>query len=286
MENILNNYVTKIFDKPIVHFSKIEISIFTVFYLAFIVLIGNLVYFAIKFFMNLQVKKGKIRQAQAKSLQQLLGYIVFIITILFLFNALGYSLSYVFVGSTALLVGLGFGLQQLFLDMISGVILLIDRNFNLGDVVRLDTSSGKENLHGRIQHVGLRTTLLQTIDNEFMVIPNSKFLSSGITSFMKDKGSARFRVTIQVEYKQDMELVKEILSEAVLKNSQVEKKPDPTIIIKEFRDNGILLEVRFWMKEIFYTENVLSEIRFQILEDFRKNNINIPFPQIVLHQTK
>lgn len=273
-----------LFEKPIIHFAKINISIFTIIYIVAVIIIANLIYFFIKFFLNLQIKKGKLRTNQVKSLLQLFGYIIFIVAALFIFNGLGYSLSYFFVGSTALLVGLGFGLQQLFLDMISGVILLIDRNFNLGDVIRLDTTTGKENLHGRIQHVGLRTTLLQTLDNEFMVIPNSKILSSGITSFMKNKGSARFRVTVQVEYRQDMELARKVLMEAVLKNKHIDKNQEPTVIIKDFKDNGILLEVRFWLKEIFYTENILSEIRFQILEDFRKNNIAIPFPQIVYHK--
>ncbi len=286
MESILSNYLGILFEMPIVHVAKVEISISTIFYFVFVIVAAYLSYLVAKLFINVQIKKGKIRTAQGKSLLQLFGYLVFIVAILFVIRGFGYSLSYFFVGSTALLVGLGFGLQQLFLDVISGIILLVDKYVNLGDVVRLDTSSGRENMHGRIQRIGLRATLLQTTDNEFMVIPNSKFLSSGISSFMKERGSARFRISILVEYGQDMEQVKKVLSDAVLSDVNVDKNPNPTVIAKDFAESGILLEVRFWTKELFNSENVLSEIRFKILENFRANNIKIPFPQVVYHKAE
>ena len=284
MESILLKYFTSFFDKPIVQVANTDISLYTLIYLGVIFVIANAIFLGARLFLNIQIKRKKIRSAQGKSLLQLFGYIVTIIAFLFVLNELGYSLSYLFVGSTALLVGLGFGLQQLFLDVLSGIILLIDKNVNLGDVVRLDTTKGKENLLGRIQHIGLRTTLLQTVDNEFMIIPNSKFLSSGVTSFMKDKGSARFRIQIQVEYSQNVELVKKVLVESVLKDERIDKNPEPTVIVKDFQDNGVLLEVRFWMKELFNPETIMSDIRSNILEDFRKNNITIPFPQLVYHR--
>ncbi len=285
MEKILSQYLSAVYEKPILEVAHASISFSTIFYIAIILIVANLVYLGLKLFVSIQIKRNKIRNAQAKSLLQLFLYLLFIITFLFILNALGYSLSYLFVGSTALLVGLGFGLQQLFVDVISGVILLIDKNINLGDVVRLDTLSNKENMLGRIHHIGLRATLLQTIDNEFMIVPNSKFLTSGISSLMKDKGAVRFRIKVLVEYNEDMTLVRKVITEALFKNINVEKAPEPTIIAKDFADSGVLLEVRFWMKEIFTFENIVSDIRYQILEDFRTNNITIPFPHLKINRS-
>ena len=286
MDYFFSKYGISIFDKPVLEFANRAISFTNILYAVLILFAAYGIYFLGGLFVNIQIKRKKLRNAQGKSLLQLFGYIVTIVAISYAARTLGYSLGYFLVGSTALLVGLGFGLQQLFLDLVSGVILLIDKNVNLGDVVKVDIPSGRENMYGKIFHIGLRATLLQTIDNEFMIIPNSKFLSSGIRSLMRDKGSARFRINVQVEFKQDMQKARAVLMAAVLKDIRVEQEPVPTIIIKEFKDYGVLLEVRFWMKELFNSEIILSDIRFKILEDFYKNDINIPYPHQILHGLK
>jgi small-conductance mechanosensitive channel len=247
--------------------------------------VAYFIFFGFKTVINIQIKRKKVRGVQGKTLIQLFKYIVSISAFFFIMNTLGYSLSYIFLGSTALLVGLGFGLQQLFLDLISGIILLIDKNVNLGDVVKVDTG-GHINMFGKIYHIGLRTTLLQTLDNEFIIIPNSKLLSSGAKSLMRDKGSVRFRISVGVHYATDMVLARKIIKQVMTRDVRVDKDPEATIILKDFADHSILLEARFYMKEIFNSENILSDLRFEILEEFRKNNINIPYPQMVIHQPK
>lgn len=284
MDTIIEQIAQRLLDKPILKFANNAISLSDIFYVGIVIFVAYFVYFSVKIFVNMQIKRKKIRGAQGKTLMQLFGYVVTISGLFFAAKVLGYSLSYFLLGSTALLVGLGFGLQQLFVDLVSGVILLIDQNVNLGDVVKVDIPSGRENMYGKVYHIGLRTTLLQTIDNEFHIIPNSKFLSSGVRSLMRDKGAARFRIHVQVDYKTDMELAQKVLMSCVLQDVRVEKEPSPTIIIKEFMDNGIMLEIRFWMKEIFNSEQILSDIRFQIVEEFRKNDIVIPFPQRVMYE--
>jgi len=286
MDSILQQIAQKFLDKPIIKLTNNVISFSELIYVAIVLSVGYFVYFSIRIFVNFQIKRKKIRGAQGKVLLQLFGYVVTITTIFFVAKVLGYSLSYFLLGSTALLVGLGFGLQQLFVDLVSGVILLIDKNVNLGDVVRVDIPSSKEKMLGKVYHIGIRTTLLQTIDNEFHIIPNSKFLSSGVSSLMRDKGAARFRIHVQVEYKTDMQLAQKVLIDSVLADIRVDREPSPTIIIKEFMDNGIMLETRFWMKELFNSEQILSDIRFKIVEEFRKNSIIIPFPQRVMYEKR
>ncbi len=122
--------------------------------------------------------------------------------------------------------------------------------------------------------------------NEFEIIPNSKFLASGIKSLMRDKGPVRFRIKIIVAYNSDIILVRKIIMAAIDHDVRIEKEPIPTIILREFENSGIAIEVRFYMKEIFNSENILSDVRFQILEDFRTNKIIFPFPQVVVHMDK
>ncbi len=283
MEALFTKFGLPLLDKPVVQFANQAISFKSVFYAAIILLIAYGIFFSVRFTLAIQVKRKKIRSAQGKALLQLFGYILTILAIFYSASTLGYSLTYLLLGSTALLVGLGFGLQQLFLDLVSGVILLIDKNVNLGDVVKVDIPSGKEQMFGKIFHIGLRATLLQTIDNEFLIVPNSKFLSSGVRSLMRDKGAARFRIHIMVEFGQDMNKARRTLTEAVLKDPRVDQEPGPTIIIREFKEYGAMLEIRFWMKELFNSEIILSDMRFKILEDFTKNGIKIPYPHHVLH---
>lgn len=280
---VLSTVTGKVLEEPIVNVSNGSIKTSDFLFITLIFLVAYLAFALFKLLMALQVKRNRIKRAQSKTLSQLVGYVITIFAVASAFSYIGYSFTYLLLGSTALLVGLGFGLQQLFVDLISGVILLIDKNVNYGDVVNVDIPGSKEVMRGRITQIGLRATQLENIDNEIMIVPNSRMLSSGVRSLMRNHGSVRFRVEITVDYYVDMEKVRTIMTEAVLDNKNVDQEPKPTIIIKRFEENGPLLEIRFWMKELFNSENILSDIRFEILKRFLENEINIPYPQRVLH---
>ncbi len=285
MNNVDNLFATvseKVFEKPVLQLPNLTLSLSDLFLVGIIFLIAYCIFLIFKFLMSLQVKKNKMRKAQSKTLSQLASYIITFIAIMSSFSAVGYSFTYLLLGSTALLVGLGFGLQQLFMDLISGVILLIDKNINYGDIIRVDIPGVNEKMHGKLVQIGLRATQFETIDNEIIIVPNSKLLSSSIRSLMRSKGSSRFRVHIQVAYDTDMDIAKKLLIETILNNEKTDKTQDVTIIIKDFMENGVMLEVRFWMKELFNSEIILSEIRFDILRLFRENGVEIPYPKRVL----
>jgi small-conductance mechanosensitive channel len=119
-----------------------------------------------------------------------------------------------------------------------------------------------------------------------MIVPNSKMLQSGVKSLMRGNGAARFRVCVGVSYESDMEKAKLIVTKAVLSHPKIEEEPKPTIILKSFDESGVTLEVRFWMKELFNSENILSDVRFAILDSFRKDGISIPYPHRVITEKK
>jgi small-conductance mechanosensitive channel len=286
VENVLATVTEKVLEKPVIQFPNISLSFSDVIWMGMILAIFYGIFFTIKLILALQVKRNKIKKAQSKTLSQLAGYVVAITAIASAFSSVGYSLTYLLVGSTALLVGLGFGLQQLFVDLVSGVILLIDPNINYGDVISVDIPGTSVKMQGRVIQIGLRTTTLETIDNERLIVPNSKVLSNGVRSLMRSSGSVRFRVQVLVAYDSNMENAKNLMTKSVLSHEKVDQEPKPTIIIKNFEENGVLLEIRFWMKEIFNSENILSDIRFKILENFRNEGIEIPYPQRVMIEKK
>lgn len=281
-ENLLDLVAGKLLEKPILTFPHFSLTVADLFVIGVIISIAYLVYLGLQLYMSIQVKREKIRKAQSRTLLQLAGYVITITAITYSFSAVGYSLKYLLVGSTALLVGLGLGLQQTFVDILAGVIILIDKNINYGDVVSVDIPSSQVRMNGKIVQIGLRTTVLETVDNELMIIPNSKILNNGMKSLMRERGSVRFRIQVQVAYHSDMEKVKGIIKNVVSENDKIDKKPECSTIIKEFSTSSVTLEARFWMKELFNSENILSEIRFAILKEFNENEIEIPYPHSVV----
>lgn len=266
-----------LFQFPIIQTQHVTLTIASVGIFLAVFLCAGGVYYALKVLVAVQTKRGILRREQGVTLLQLAAYVLFVAAILIALQTSGISLTYLFVGSAALLVGLGFGLQQLFLDLVSGVILLLDRNINLGDVIKTAEFSG------RINRIGIRTTQLVTIDNVLIVIPNSKFMTTVLNDLASNRGVARFRITATIGYEHSVENVRDLLIASALSCEKVERTPEPTVIIKEFGENGYTFELRFWLRELFQTENILSDVRYIITEKFTEANIHFAYPQRVLH---
>lgn len=278
---VLATVTEKVLDKPIIHYSSLSISLSEIMIVGIVLVAAYFCHILFKLFMALQVRRNRIKLAQSRTLSQLVGYIIAFFAVTISFSSVGYSLTYFLLGSTALLVGLGFGLQQLFVDLISGIILLLDKNINYGDIVRVDIPGVSPGMVGKITLIGLRATILETVDNERVLVPNSKLLSNNLRSLMKGRGSVRYRVQIPVSFEEDFNLISGLVIQAVSTNPKIDKTPAPVIMIKNFTDNHIEMEVCFWMKELFASEVILSEVRLEILRLLRENNLTILHPQVV-----
>jgi len=219
----------------------------------------------------------KIENEQMLATLQVFTYFLFIGATIFTLNYLGVKLTALFVGSAALLVGIGFGLQQLFLDVISGFILLFDSNINAGDVIETTEFTGK------VKRISLRTTQILTTDNLVVILPNSKMITANVTNLSHSRTSVRFRITVGVAYGSDTQKVKDILIQCSMDHPKTENEPAPTVLFKDFGESALIFELRFWSKDTFQIEAVQSEVRFLIDERFRKEGITIPFPQRDLH---
>lgn len=207
-------------------------------------------------------------------------YILLIVTVILVLELIGFGLNGLMVGGAALLVGIGMGLQNIFSDFVSGLFLLFERPIEIGDVIEVD------NIVGRILQIKLRHTVLVDRNGVNLIIPNHKFITEKVINWSHNREERRFEIEVGVSYKSDVEKVRHILLDVADKHPLViHKNPEfeSFVRFKDFGDSALIFQLFFWSRESFIVENIKSEIRFKIFEEFKNEGIEIPFPQRVLH---
>ena len=177
----------------------------------------------------------------------------------------------------ALGVGIGFGLQGIVHNFVSGLILLFERPIKVGDNIELDGQRVE------IKKIGLRATLVQTFDRSEIVVPNSELTSNKVTNWTLSDRCARIKIPLRVAYGSDVPCVMQTLLDCAQKHSQVTKHPAPQVLFMEFGENSMNFELRVWIAEIDDMFQTRSELFQEIEQRFRSLAIDIPFPQLDLH---
>ena len=198
-----------------------------------------------------------------------------IIGIVFL-QLLGVDLTALAVLGGAVGVGLGFGLQQIAANFISGMIILFERSLSPGDFIEME--DGKS---GILKEINMRSTTLETYDGKEIMLPNEKFITTTFVNWTRDDPRQRYEVEFTVAYDTDLEPLPDLIVEAVSKHPQVLDDPEPVDVeLRSFDDSGIRLGVEFWADGIDDGKNKFSsDVLFIIWRTLRDNNISIPFPQ-------
>lgn len=209
-----------------------------------------------------------------------LKYFIYTIVGLAVVQSLGINLSPFLVASSALLVGIGLALQTFFQDILSGIFILIDKTVKIGDIIELDSQVG------RIEDIKLRTTRAVTIDNKVLVIPNHKYLTNSLYNWTQNGVITRDSISVGVAYGSDTKLVKKLLLKAVNEHEKVLSSPPALVLFDDFGDSALNFKVIYTINDSFSGSIPRSDIRFKIDELFRENNIEIPFPQRVIHNIK
>jgi len=210
------------------------------------------------------------------SIKHLVAYLVWLSGILMALNVAGISATSLTVIFGAVGIGLGLGLQNIFNNFVSGIILLFERPIKVDDIVEID------NTWGEVRKIKFRSTLVQTYDNAALIIPNSQIISKRVTNWSFKDTRVRRKISIGVAYGSDVQLVKKTLLEIAAANREVLKHPEPQVLFTDFGDSALIFKLRFWSDvETFVT--VETEIRFEIDRLFREREIMIPFPQRDVH---
>ncbi|MBV1925042.1 MAG: mechanosensitive ion channel [Dokdonia sp.] len=205
-------------------------------------------------------------------------YLVYILVVVTVLSASGVNVTVFLTASAALFVGLGFALQTLFQDVLSGIFIILDQTLHLGDIIEFN--DGKI---GKVFDIKLRTTRALTRDDKVIVIPNHKFLTETVYNWTQNHKTTRESVKVGVAYGSDTVKVTELLLGCVADQKGVLKNPKPFVLFENFGDSALEFGVYFFINNSFIDPRIKSDIRYAIDAAFRESGITIPFPQRDVH---
>lgn len=205
-------------------------------------------------------------------------YTALLVGFLIILQTVGIDLTAFSVVAGGLGIGLGFGLQNIANNLVSGLIVLLERPVKIGDRIEV---AGTE---GEVVEIRARSTTVVTNDNIAIIIPNSRFITEEVINWSYTGAKVRFRVPVSVGYDSDVRLVERLLLEAAAENNDVLADPEPAVRFLEFGDSGLHFELRAWTTTLIQRKGKLvSALNFAILEKFRAHGVSIPYPQRDLH---
>ena len=266
-------------NRPFLTLGNFELTLWSLFYL--------LVLLFLLFYVTAKLRKWLVYKALAKSNIELgvriavgtiLRYVVVLIGLFVILQTLGIDLSSVTILAGALGVGIGFGLQNVTNNFVSGLIILFERPIKVGDRIEV------ADITGDVTKISMRATTITTNDNISIIVPNSEFISSSVINWSHTDRDIRLNIPVGVSYNEDPEKVKRVLLEVVDANSGILKNPKPDVLFDKYDDSSINLNLRIWTNEYINRPGVLkSQLYYEIFKRFRKEGIEIPFPQRDIH---
>lgn len=229
---------------------------------------------------NNWLKMTSMAQGARDALVTIIGYIMFLAAAMAGLSAAGFDFGNIAIIAGALSVGIGFGLQNIVNNFVSGLILLFERPIRKGDWIVV---GGTE---GYVKDIHIRSTIIQTFDRSDVIVPNSELISNQVTNWVLSSKSGRGVIPIGVAYGTDTEKVRDILLAIAEQNDDVVKTgsvPKPKVVFREFGDSSLNFELRVFLYNVDSRLDVISDLNFAIDKAFREENIEIPFPQRDLH---
>jgi small-conductance mechanosensitive channel len=212
------------------------------------------------------------------AIAQIVGYVVLIVGILIVLENTGIHLGALTVFAGAVGVGVGFGLQNIASNFISGLVILAERPITIGDRVEV------AGITGQVHQIRARSTVIRTNDNIMMIVPNTRFIDSPVTNWTYGDPRVRFRIPVGVAYGSDIGKVREALLAAGRENPNTLKDPAPSVFLEKFGDNSIDFQLVVWSSEMSARPSrYRSDLNFAIEQKFREAGIELPFPQRDLH---
>ncbi|WP_319467234.1 mechanosensitive ion channel domain-containing protein [uncultured Pseudodesulfovibrio sp.] len=222
-------------------------------------------------------KWQKAKRGAVPSIQTLVTYATWSFFTLLALRILGVSLTSITVIAGGLSVGIGFGLQNVVNNFISGLILLFGRSIQQGDVIEVG------GMWCTVKKINIRTTLVETFESAVIMIPNSDLVTTQVTNWTKNNPTLRRDILVGVAYGSDTKKVAKTLLVVAETHPHVLKKPEPFILFNDFGASSLDFILRVWVDDIDHTIRTTSELRFAIDDAFREAGIEIAFPQMDVH---
>jgi small-conductance mechanosensitive channel len=219
----------------------------------------------------------KAKRGAIPSVQTLTTYAVWSLFSLLALRILGVSLTSITVIAGGLSVGIGFGLQNVVNNFISGLILLFGRSIQQGDIIEMG------GMWCTVKKINIRTTIVETFESAVIMIPNSDLVTTQLTNWTKNNPSLRRDILVGVAYGSDTEKVTQALMQVAHEHPNVLKNPAPIVLFSDFGASSLDFILRVWVDDIEHTIQASSELRFAIDAAFRSEGIEIAFPQMDVH---
>ncbi len=205
--------------------------------------------------------------------------LIYVIAFLVALDFVGIDLTTLTVFSGAVGIGLGFGLQKIASNFISGLILLMEKSIEEGDLIELSDGT-----FGFVRRASARYTLVETFDSKEILVPNEDLITSRVVNWTFSNSSARVEFHVGVSYHSDIELARELMLEAARAHPRCAKTPEPACYLLAFGDSSVDFTLHFWVDDVTLGRwPPQSEVMFEIWRKFKANGIEIPFPQRDLH---
>ena len=230
------------------------------------------------------LKMTNMGQGARDAMVTVIGYVMFVIAVLAGLSVAGFDFSNLAIVAGALSLGIGFGLQNIVNNFVSGLILLFERPIRKGDWIVVGGAEG--GTEGVVKDIQIRSTRIQTFDRSDVIVPNSELISNQVTNWVLSSNVGRAIVPVGVAYGTDTEKVRDIMLAIAEENDQVLKTgamPKPKVLFRAFGDSSLNFELRVFLHDVDSRLTVISDINFAIDKAFKEAGIEIPFPQRDLH---
>ena len=252
--------------------SPISILSITKLVIAFIVIVLFCRFLRVFLKNKLLIKLG-IDEGNRIAISTIVSYSLGTLSFLIVMQAIGFNLAALAVVVGGLGVGIGFGLQNITNNFISGLTLLLERHLKVGDFIEF------EGLSGYIKEVSLRSTIIRTREGGDVVVPNSKLVDNSVLNWSHDSYIARIHIPVGVAYSSDPVVVTEALLKSAYNETSVQSDPSPQVVFLNFGDSALEFELRVWVNRIDLDPDIRSSLNFTIEYNLRRQGITIPFPQ-------
>lgn len=270
IDQVLNYTIFQIKETPV---TVISILIFILFITGFIML-GVM---ARKALNRKILRHFHIDEGTSYTLSRITQYTIITIGALVSFQFVGIDLSGLAVIFGLLSVGIGFGLQNVTSNFISGLIILFERPISVGDRVTVS------NIEGDVTEINIRSTKVRTVNNISIIVPNSEFVSKDVINYSHGDPTYRLDIDVGVSYGSDLETVLKAMGEVADENSHVLENPAAEVHLIGFGDSSWNMQLRAWIGDVKHYPKIRNELNQSIVRKFREYGVEIPFPQRDLH---
>ncbi len=268
------NQVASLFNRPLLDLGRNKISLgFLVLLISLSVAVFFISHWLSEWFKISVLKSLQVERGAQETITRIISYSLTLIGLMILLQTAGIDLSSLTVVAGVLGIGIGFGLQNLASNFVSGLAILIEQPIKVGDFIEVD------GLLGIVEKISIRSTVIRTNDSQFVIVPNNRFIEKNVINWSYQSPESRLHIPVGVAYGSNTGQVTEALLNAARKDSRILLYPPPSVWFKGFGDSAFLFELLVWINRPQDAEPIKSALNFLIEQELSRQGIEIPFPQ-------